>query len=230
MESLTLTEHCVSYFLHSVLIAKISISAHQAGRKKILFACFPFTFWKQGLGSETVVWVQLQFESRIMLSSLNSSGFSDVFTQNHRIAGVGRDLKWSPSPTPYNRSRRWASRQVLNISIEEDSKSSLGNLFQCYVIFTVKKFFCIFVWNFLHSSFRPVLLVLSLCITEKSLAKSVCLPSPSNIEKHLSDTLSLLFPRLNRPRLLSLSSYGRCSRPLIIFVALCLTPRRSLTF
>ena len=122
MESLTLTEHCVSYFLHSVLIAKISISAHQAGRKKILFACFPFTFWKQGLGSETVVWVQLQFESRIMLSSLNSSGFSDVFTQNHRIAGVGRDLKWSPSPTPYNRSRRWASRQVLNISIEEDSK------------------------------------------------------------------------------------------------------------
>ena len=55
------------------------------------------------------------------------------------------DLERSLSPTslpkhvPYGRLHRWASNQILNISIEGDSTTSLGNLFQCSVTLTVKK-------------------------------------------------------------------------------------------
>jgi len=38
----------------------------------------------------------------------------------------------------------------------------------------------------------------------------------------IRSSLSLLFPRLNRPRFFSLSSYGQCSKPFSIFEALCL--------
>jgi len=41
-----------------------------------------------------------------------------------------------------------------------------------------KKFFCMLVQNFLCSSFRPLLFVLSLHTTDKSLASSICLPLP----------------------------------------------------
>jgi len=53
-------------------------------------------------------------------------------SQNHRFAGVGRDLKRSLSPTPllkqvpYNRSCRLECGQVLNISTEGDFTTSLG--------------------------------------------------------------------------------------------------------
>ena len=55
----------------------------------------------------------------------------------HRITGGWKYLKRSPSPTPlpkqapFNTSHRRVSMWVLNISIEEDSTTSLGNLFQC---------------------------------------------------------------------------------------------------
>jgi len=55
--------------------------------------------------------------------------------QNHTIAGVGRDFKRSSSPTPllkqvpYGRLHRSVSRQVLNISTEGYSTTSLGSLF-----------------------------------------------------------------------------------------------------
>jgi len=81
------------------------------------------------------------------------------------------------------------------------------------------------------SSFRPLFLVLLLCGTKKNLASSICLPPTCwHLQTLIQSPLSLLFHRLNRPRLFSLSSYGRCSRPLIIFVALCWTAsRRSLS-
>ena len=41
------------------------------------------------------------------------------------------------------------SRQVLNISREGDSTTSLGSLFQCSITLRVKKFFLMFSWNFL---------------------------------------------------------------------------------
>jgi len=57
-------------------------------------------------------------------------------SQNHRVGGLGRVLMRSLSPTfllkqvPYNRLHRSASRRVLNISIEGDSTTPQGNLFQ----------------------------------------------------------------------------------------------------
>jgi len=60
-------------------------------------------------------------------------------SQNHRMVRVGSDLCGSPSPTPCrsrvtpSRLHRTVSRQVLNISREGDSTTSLGSLFQCSV-------------------------------------------------------------------------------------------------
>jgi len=99
--------------------------------------------------------------------------------ENHRIVGVGMDLKRSSSPTPllkqvpYSSYHSWASRWVLNISTEGDATISLGNQFQCSITLTIKWFFCMFLWNFQCSSFRPLLLVLSLHTTQKSLASSI---------------------------------------------------------
>jgi len=76
-------------------------------------------------------------------------------------------------------------QQVAQVGIQmgleylhrRDSTTSLGNLCQCSVTLTVK-IFHVLVWNFLCSSFRPLLLVLSLHTTKKSLASSICLPLP----------------------------------------------------
>ena len=117
--------------------------------------------------------VRMQINSKVVCSS-----------QNHRIAGVGRDLKRPLSPTPllkqvfYNKLHRWVSRQALDIFLEGDSITPLGNLFQCSVTLTIKKFFCMFVWNFLCSSFKPLLLVLLLLTTVKSMVSPIYLPPP----------------------------------------------------
>ena len=66
-------------------------------------------------------------------------------SQNHRTAGVGRELKSSQSPTSLlnryttKKSHGWASSQVLNISLGE-SITSLGSLLQCpgYPVFPPK--------------------------------------------------------------------------------------------
>ena len=47
---------------------------------------------------------------------------------------------------------------MLNVSIEGDSTASLNNLSQCSFALTIRKFFHIFVCNFLCSSIRPLLL------------------------------------------------------------------------
>jgi len=154
--------------------------------------------------------------------------------RNHRIAGVGRELNYwllSPMPLPkhfsYSESHCKVSRWVLNTSIEGDSTTSLTSLFQCFITITIKKFFHMFLWNFLYSSFRPLLLVLLLHTTKKRLTSPICLPPLFRyLWIFIKSALSLLFPRLNRPMLLSLFSYGRCSRPFIIYVALLWTPSR----
>jgi len=103
-----------------------------------------------------------------------------------------------------------------------DSTASVGNLFQCSISLIVKKF-CMIVCNFLCWNFWPLLLVLLLHTTENSLALSIYLLFPFRYFLILiRSSLSLLFPRLNRPRFFSLSSYGQCSKPFSIFEALCL--------
>jgi len=76
------------------------------------------------------------------------------------------------SRVTYSRLHRTLSRQVLNISREGDSTTSLGRLFQCSITLRVKKFFFVLSWNFLCFSLCPLPLVLSLDTTEKCLASS----------------------------------------------------------
>ena len=94
--------------------------------------------------------------------------------QNHRITGAGTDIKRSLSPTPCkSRFPAVGAHVDTQMSLEylhrRRLQNSLDNLSQCSITLTVKKF-CMLVQNFLCSSFRPLLLVLSLHTNEKSLA------------------------------------------------------------
>ena len=103
-------------------------------------------------------------------------------------------------------------RQVLNISIDRDATNSLGSLFQCSITFTIRNFFRMLIWIFRCLSFRSLLRIPLICTTKKSLASSICLSHPfRHLETFIGFPLSLLFFRLNRLRLFSLSSTGRCS-------------------
>ena len=119
----------------------------------------------QGLKGETAVRERFSTYSRV--------------TELPGLEGTSRDYWVQPlcysSSLQQVTSHRKASRRVLNISREGDSTASVCSLLQCSVTLTVKKFFHIFVWNFLCSSFWPVLLVLSVHTTENSLASSSCL-------------------------------------------------------
>ena len=82
-------------------------------------------------------------------------------SQNHR--GWKGSLEISlfiPLQVLYNRLYRKTSREVLSISREGDSTTSLGSLFQCSAIHEVKKFFLIFRWNLLCSSLCPLPLII----------------------------------------------------------------------
>lgn len=104
----------------------------------------------------------------------------------HRVAEVGRAL-WSLSG-PATSSRRVTcsrliramSSQHFNISKDGDSTTSLGGLFQCPTILTVKKCCFVFRPNFLFSNLYQLPLLLALRITEKTHLHSI----PSNIYRH----------------------------------------------
>ena len=73
-------------------------------------------------------------------------------------------------------------------------ETSLGNLFQCSIALTVKKYFLMFRGNLLCFSLCPLPLVLSLGTTDKSLA-----PSSLQVFTYIDDIpLSLLFSSLNK--------------------------------
>lgn len=67
-------------------------------------------------------------------------------------------------------SLRIVSRQLLDISSEGSSTTSLGSLFQCSVTYIVRKFFLMFRLNFLCISFCLLPVVLLLGTTKKTLA------------------------------------------------------------
>lgn len=82
---------------------------------------------------------------------------------SHRMVEVGM----SPSPTPLLKQvsleLRTVFRRFLNISIDGDFTTSLGNLCQCSVALTIKKkSFLMFLGNLLCSNLCPLTLILSL--------------------------------------------------------------------
>lgn len=91
-----------------------------------------------------------------------------AYTQNHRIAGVGRGHGRSSSSTPL---LKYASSTCAQAGFEYFQRSRLqisqGSLFQHSVTPKAKKFFLIFRLNFLCYSLCRFLLVPSLEITGK---------------------------------------------------------------
>ena len=96
-----------------------------------------------------------------------------IHSQNHKMAEVGRDLWRSLCPSQLPRT---ASRWPLNISEDGDSTTSLGNLCQCLITLTGKKCFLMFRGNLLCFCLCPLLLVMSLGTTGRSLALSAMYP------------------------------------------------------
>jgi len=72
----------------------------------------------------------------------------------------------------------------LNISIEGGFTTSLGKLFQCSVILTIKKFFCMLLWTLLPYLYTP---------PRRAWTHAFASQFPSDIYKHLSDPLSIFF-------------------------------------
>ena len=115
--------------------------------------------------------------------------------KNHRIAGVGRDLKGPLSPTPplLKQVAQTAIQMILNTSIEGGCTTSLGNLFQCSIAITDKKFFHLFKWNYVQ-----VLGHYSLSYRYAALRTAcpylLCLPPPVRYYKHESDPSAFFSP------------------------------------
>lgn len=71
-------------------------------------------------------------------------------SQNDRISGIGRDPKRTESKPPAKEvSLQWVAQLGCQNGIEYLHRMRLhnisGSLFQCSVILTVKKFFCMLV-------------------------------------------------------------------------------------
>ena len=91
-------------------------------------------------------------------------------TESQNVGGWKGPLGPRPTPcqssVPQSRLHRTMSRQVLNISREGDSTTSLGSLCQGSVTLRGKKFFLLFSWNFLCFMAHCKLLILLVNLME----------------------------------------------------------------
>jgi len=117
-----------------------------------------------------------------------------------------------------SRFPRTMSRQLLKVSKDRESISSLGNLLLCAVIFTVKKYLLILRRNQPYFSLCLFGFALSLGTIDQSLAP-LSFNGPFRYPETLMRShLNLLFSRLRSLSPLHLSFYGRYSSPFIILV------------
>lgn len=138
---------------------------------------------------------------------------------------VGKDHSRLSQPTfpaqsriTCNRLLRTMASWVLNISKDEDSTASVGNLYQHLTILTV--YFCltrISLISFCANGLCPV----TGHYWEES--GSLFFPLTSHIYTLIRSISAFSSLRLSNPVSLSPSSYDSCSCFLIIFVALCCT-------
>lgn len=109
-------------------------------------------------------------------------GHTCYHLHKHNYLGqVGRDLLTSSSLVPLlNQGQSELPRavpcQILSISNNGDSTTSLEDLHQSLTIPTVKEHFLMFWWSFVHFNLTPLPSVLSLATNEKSLAPTTSFP------------------------------------------------------
>lgn len=105
------------------------------------------------------------------------------------------------------------SSQILNISKDGYFTASPGNLLQCLTIITVKKRFLVFRWNCMY--FDLCLLRLG-CHWALSIKICLCLQSSIRyLYALIMSPLKLIFSQLASLSSVSLSSYEKCSSPII---------------
>lgn len=135
------------------------IQDHEAGHDGIMLAYFPFS--------------QMSCDVHIMNNTLISSiTFMPVefllpnpkSTEENWFQGYLREQFMCESTLMTTKSRlvRTISRWFLNISMDGDSTTPLGNLYLCLVTPTVKRWGLMFRGNCLCFSFWPLSLVLTL--------------------------------------------------------------------
>ena len=106
--------------------------------------------------------------------SQQQQGSNPRITASRELEGTSGDHPVHPpaKAVPWSKLHRKVSRQIWSVSRQGDSTASLGSLFQCSVILTVKKFFLLLRWDFLCSSLYPLPLVMLLGTTKMSMASS----------------------------------------------------------
>ena len=109
------------------------------------------------------------------------------------------------------------------------STTSLGSLFQCLTTLSVKKCFLMSSVNLLWHSFEPFPCGLSLDTRKKNSAPPSPRPLLRMLWRAMRSPLSLLFSRLNNPKVLSCSSQDFPSSPFTTFVALLWMHPRTFT-
>jgi len=98
---------------------------------------------------------------------------SRMITELLRLEGTSGDHIVCEKQVPYSRLHRKVSRWVLNISREENSATSLLDVFQCFVNLKVKNFFSHVQMELVVFQFVPV----APCPADSHITKSLASPS-----------------------------------------------------
>jgi len=137
----------------------------------------------------------------LLIPQWSQGCFSFHYIESLNGWGWKASLEFNLSDLPYSSTATYSqlSRQLLSISKDGDTTTSLGNLHQCLVTLTIKKYFLVFRGKLLCFSMFLLSLVLFLGTTGKSLTLSYLHPHFRYLCILIRSPVSLLFPRLNSP-------------------------------